>query len=158
MKQIIIGVLIFFGGLGVAYAAQDSYPEEILYPVKVGINEPLGSVVMINSVTEAELQAKLFAKRVVEVSGSDKGSILDEDTTKEQRVDINKQFNKAFDLIKEVEKDMGIAEATVAREVMEEAIDYYMQSNTLHNKEIRNDLELYSKIMTESLIETSLRD
>lgn len=148
---------LFFSGLGVAYASQVSYPGEVLYPVKVGVTEQIESVVTVDTASEAELQAKLFAERIEEVAKLHEKGQFNSEVANEHRKKIGERFQKAFNLIEELEENGDMAEATVARAIMQTAIEYHMHSDALSDRAISHDLDLYSKIMTESFISTSTK-
>jgi hypothetical protein len=59
-------LLVVFVGGGTASAAQGSLPGDLLYPVKVSINEKVESALAPDIAAKAEVQAKLAERRVEE--------------------------------------------------------------------------------------------
>ncbi len=58
--------VLIFGGVGTAAAAQGSLPGDILYPVKLSINEAVEVALATTPVARAEVSAKLAERRVEE--------------------------------------------------------------------------------------------
>ncbi|HEV7449426.1 MAG TPA: DUF5667 domain-containing protein [Candidatus Paceibacterota bacterium] len=59
-------LLVVFAGAGTAAAAQGSLPGDLLYPVKVSINESIEVALATTPVAKAEVSAKLAERRVEE--------------------------------------------------------------------------------------------
>lgn len=65
MPLIAIFAAVLIGG-GTSLAAQGSVPGDLLYPVKVGVNENIRSAIAVGADSEARLEAKLLEERVQE--------------------------------------------------------------------------------------------
>jgi hypothetical protein len=61
-----IAALILSISGGVSYAAEDSAPGDLLYPVKVSVNEKVESSLALSSEAKAAVEAKLAARRLKE--------------------------------------------------------------------------------------------
>ncbi len=57
-------LLLFFGGI--SYAAEDSLPGDLLYPIKVYVNEEVGAVLARSSEAKASLAVKKALRRLEE--------------------------------------------------------------------------------------------
>lgn len=69
MKTMSMAVLalVLVGG-GTTFAAQQSLPGDLLYPVKIGFNDEVRAALALNANAEAELQTDLFEERVKEAT------------------------------------------------------------------------------------------
>lgn len=65
MIGIIVAVLVALGG-GVSVAAQNSLPGDVLYPVKVGINEPVMLALSFSDKGKAAYESELAGRRLSE--------------------------------------------------------------------------------------------
>lgn len=61
-------VIFLVAGTGVSYAAQDTIPGDMLYPVKVSVMEPLQRSLAFSAEAKAELDARLALRRLEEVT------------------------------------------------------------------------------------------
>lgn len=61
-----LAVALVFGGVSTAAAAQDALPGDVLYPVKISINEAVEVALATTPVARAEVSAKLAERRVEE--------------------------------------------------------------------------------------------
>lgn len=90
---IIIALLI---GGGVSAVAEQSLPGDVLFPVKVNVNENVRSFLAISDEAEANLQAKLAEKRLEEAE-----KLAAEDNFKEDvRVRLEENFDKHADKVR----------------------------------------------------------
>lgn len=65
MPMLAIAAILLVGG-GTSFAAQGSVPGDMLYPIKVGVNENVRSALAVTAESEARLQAQLLTERVRE--------------------------------------------------------------------------------------------
>lgn len=65
MPLVLILALLASGG-GVSYAAQNSLPGDVLYPVKVDVNEPIAGVFQFGTQAQAQWNAELAQTRLQE--------------------------------------------------------------------------------------------
>jgi hypothetical protein len=61
----LIAILIFVGA-GVSFAAQSSLPGDVLYPVKVSVNEPVRSLFAVSAQAKADLDLQFAQARLEE--------------------------------------------------------------------------------------------
>ena len=64
---LVLALAVLFGG-GASFAAEGSLPGELLYPVKVGVNERVGEVLAFSTEAKANFEAKLAARRAEEMA------------------------------------------------------------------------------------------
>lgn len=81
--------LLFVGG-GVSFASQGSLPGDLLYPVKVNINEKIEQAFTLTSDGSANLQVRLAERRLEEAEKLALTGKLDEDT----RLEVEERFDK----------------------------------------------------------------
>lgn len=65
MKATLLATVLLLGG-GTTVAAQYAVPGDVLYPVKVGVNENVRGAFAVGANAEARLQADLLAERIEE--------------------------------------------------------------------------------------------
>lgn len=82
---------------GTSFAAASSLPGEILYPVKININEKVAAVLALNDSAKAELETKLAAKRLEEAE-----TLAAEGRLKEElRIELEQRFSEHADRVKD---------------------------------------------------------
>lgn len=74
--------LLFVGG-GVSFAAQGSLPGDALYPVKVNFNEKIEATLSVSAESNANLEAKLAERRLIEAEKLAGDNKLDAETSLE---------------------------------------------------------------------------
>jgi hypothetical protein len=74
-------VLVVFAGAGTAAAAQGALPGDILYPVKVSVNEAVEVALATTPVAKAQVQATLAQRRVEEAEALSQNGKLTPDTS-----------------------------------------------------------------------------
>lgn len=158
MNTVFVGTLALAGGLSVTMAAQAAQPGDILYPIKTEVNESVASAMTLTKAERTELEAKQFATRIDEVMALDRAGTLDTDTLIVVRSEIQEQFTVAFTHIQELEAQQNVRAAATARAIMQTAIDYYLVSEIVPNQMLRDDLQVYSELMTQSLIATAVQE
>ena len=62
---IFLVITMLFGG-GVSFAAENSLPGSLLYPIKVGVNERVGEVLALSTEAKANYEAKIAVRRMKE--------------------------------------------------------------------------------------------
>lgn len=65
MTAALIAIMLMVGG-GTSYMAEGAVPGDLLYPVKIEVNENVKSVLAFSNEAEAKLQAELVAERLEE--------------------------------------------------------------------------------------------
>ncbi|MES2470833.1 MAG: DUF5667 domain-containing protein [Patescibacteria group bacterium] len=95
-------VLVFVAGsVGTSYAAEKAVPGDILYPIKVNINEPLRSAVAVKKEAKAEWEAKKAERRLTEARILASEGKLNES----KRKDIEAKFNLHSEKFSELSKE-----------------------------------------------------
>ncbi len=79
---VVIPLIIILSGGGVVFASQDSLPNDILYPIKVKILEPVEGALTFSQTEKAKYQSKLAKTRLVEAQTLAKEKKLDDSTEK----------------------------------------------------------------------------
>jgi len=81
---LIIFTIVGTGG-GVVFASQDSLPDDVLYPVKVKVVEPIRGYMIASSKEKALYESELASKRLIEAETlANKGTL---DKNKEKKID-----------------------------------------------------------------------
>ncbi|HRH55850.1 MAG TPA: DUF5667 domain-containing protein [Candidatus Paceibacterota bacterium] len=71
-------VLVIAGGTQASLAAEGSLPGDLLYPLKVSLNEPVAMVLSVSSEQKAELSARFASRRVDEATALSSEGKLDD--------------------------------------------------------------------------------
>lgn len=77
---VVIPLIIILSGGGVVFASQDSLPNDILYPIKVKILEPVEGALTFSQTEKAKYQSNLAKTRLVEAQTLAKENKLDDST------------------------------------------------------------------------------
>lgn len=106
-----LSAFILFSGTAVSFAAQNSLPGDLLYGVKVGINERVGRMLAINDVDKANYEITLANRRLEEtVALKAKGTLNNEINTK-----LQNNFNEHTVIAQtEIIKVSGSGQATAS--------------------------------------------
>lgn len=78
-----IPMIIILSGGGVVFASQDSFPNDILYPVKVKVLEPMEGAFKFSKIEKARYQSELAKNRLIEAQTLAKENNLDDSTEEE---------------------------------------------------------------------------
>ncbi len=90
-------LLLLVGGGTTGIVAEKSLPGDVLYPVKIHINENFESAVAFTAKSDAEVSVKHAAKRLAEAQKlKEKGKL-----SSEQSQELKDAFNAEFKLVKE---------------------------------------------------------
>ena len=106
---VFLAIALLFSG-GVSFAAEGALPGDLLYPVKVGVNENVGQVLAFSTEAKAKYEAKIANKRVIEAE-----RLVDEGKMTPERADeLNARFEiraeKARERFSKLEESMpGVA-------------------------------------------------
>ena len=93
MTALILIALLVSGGT--SFAAESSLPGDILYPIKVEVNENVRSAFAVSDKSEATLQTNLTERRLEEASLLAELGKLDAQTSQEIGVRLAKHYNNA---------------------------------------------------------------
>lgn len=102
--------VVLLVGSGTAYAAEGALPGEVLYPVKIYVNESVKVSLATTPAKEAEVHATLAERRVVEAQELAAEGRLDATTTEALALDIEKHVAVAeakADEAEETDKGKG---------------------------------------------------
>ena len=100
---IIIPLIVILSGGGVVFAATDSLPNSILYPIKVNVLEPVEGMLATSPKLKAKYESNLAKKRLVEAETLASLGKLDISTENKLNVLIEnhtKALNSALDKVK----------------------------------------------------------
>lgn len=86
--------LLFVGG-GVSFAAQGSLPGDVLYPIKVNINEKVETVLNVSSEAKAGLEVRLAERRLEEAEKLTSREDLNEETKEEIKARFDEHASRA---------------------------------------------------------------
>ncbi len=90
-KRMTIAILIAILMSGsVSYAAEGTVPGDILYPIKIHVNENVESAFAVSSEADARLRAEFAERRIMEAEALHEESRLDEKT----KIKLSAQFNE----------------------------------------------------------------
>lgn len=135
-------LLLLVGGGTTGIVAEKSLPGDVLYPVKININENFESAVAFTAKSDAEVSVKHAAKRLAEAQKlKEKGKL-----SSEQSQELKDAFNAEFKLVKEnVSKVRSKGDTKSADE-----IDSKFENNIKEHSEIAVELDVnYSDVSDE---------
>ncbi len=122
MPFIILALVAMLGG-GTAFAAQGSLPGDLLYPVKVNVNEELQSAFTFNEEAKANLELNHAEERVNEAIRSEaKGKLSDE-----TKLTIEDQIARHTEQINEIAKKLEVRGNVQAAEAVRSHLDGYIE-------------------------------
>jgi len=87
-------ILALFVGGGASFAAEGSIPGDILYPVKVNVNEKVGSWVRLSDEAEARWNVRLVEERLIEAEELAANGKLDADARVRLEANFERHANK----------------------------------------------------------------
>ena len=73
---IILILALMFGGGGVSYAAEGAVPGDVLYPIKVSVNEEARDLVTFSPEAKADWESRLVERRLEEAEKLVEGDAL----------------------------------------------------------------------------------
>ncbi|HEY0964421.1 MAG TPA: DUF5667 domain-containing protein [Candidatus Paceibacterota bacterium] len=113
MKTMPIAVLamLLVGG-GTTFAAQNAVPGDLLYPVKIGVNENVRAALAFDANAKAQLEADLFEERVEEAAKLQAEGRLTGETAAKVAANLKTQAKVTADAI--AKSDAAVAADTTA--------------------------------------------
>ena len=106
MRMALAGLVLFvFAGTSTVSAAQGALPGDLLYPVKVSVNEKVEVALAPTPAAKAEVQVRLAERRVDEARELSVRGRLDEKTAKILTDDFDKHSAQALALTEPGEQD-----------------------------------------------------
>lgn len=110
---------------------------------------------LLTASVSAQMHAKQFADTVKKLQHDfDRGS-LDTTAVMARRDQIAYSFAESYEHIKELEAAYEYEEAMVARDIIDVAIQHYLETHAAYVPSLSNDLHVYSKFLTETHIQNS---
>ena len=101
---VFVAALIFMFTGGTAYAAQGALPGDPLYPIKVGVTEPLQGALATTPQAKAEWSVELAQRRLQEASTLASQGRLNNNTSNEIQTNLDAQVQVAATQTKELQK------------------------------------------------------
>lgn len=102
---LLIALMVTAGGT--SFAAQNAVPGELLYPVKIGLNENLRGAVAFDANAKAELHAALLAERLEEAQTLADEGRLEGSLAIQVRKNIEAQFDRTYLASAEANAEVG---------------------------------------------------
>lgn len=128
---IVIIIALLLGG-GTSFAAENALPGDILYSVKVNINEKVQEMAAISAQSEAEVQANIATRRLSEMEKLASENRLSTSTAMELKAEFKDHSGKSKMKIEEIAKKDGEKEAA--------KISSDIEASLLAHKDILNGL------------------
>lgn len=174
---IAIIIALLLGG-GTSFAAENSLPGDILYPVKIHVNENVEELVAVSDTSEAKLQAKLAGRRLEEAEKLAVEGKLSAETSTELKAGFEDHSQKSKEHIAKIKEagDMDASEEASSdlevalgmhenvlsnikdsRSDMKDFISGILDSVRLHSKEVSDDrISMESKMFAEGDVKTKV--
>jgi hypothetical protein len=111
----IIPLVIILSGTSIVFASENILPNNILYPIKVGIIEPVEGAISFSLKAKAKHESILAEKRIIEaekLASEDKLDLYTENKINNLISRHTSALNKAIDKIDASKKDQEIEEIT----------------------------------------------
>ncbi|PJE76161.1 hypothetical protein COV04_01360 [Candidatus Uhrbacteria bacterium CG10_big_fil_rev_8_21_14_0_10_48_11] len=119
---IALALLLLFGG-GTSYAAEQSLPGDILYPVKVSVNEPFRGLFAVGNEAEANWQAQIVERRLNEAVTLASENKLSQAAIKSLAVNIQEHTKQANEKAVQLEDSGNSTAATNIRSDLEASLN-----------------------------------
>lgn len=97
-------LVLLVGGSGVSYAAEGSLPGEVLYPVKVHVNESVRGWVSVSEEAKADWEARRALRRLEEAEKLAVAARLNEETRVQIEANFERHANKVEERIEKFEE------------------------------------------------------
>ena len=123
MTAFLLIALLISGGT--SFAAESAIPGDILYPIKVEVNENIQSAFALSDKSEATLQTHLAEKRLEEASLLAEQGALDADVSTEISARLAKHYNKAREHSDRSETEGDIETSATVRASLEGSFRTY---------------------------------
>ncbi|MBI5138179.1 MAG: hypothetical protein HZA95_00045 [Candidatus Vogelbacteria bacterium] len=174
MASAFVMILLLIGG-GVSYAAEGALPGDVLYSVKVSLNEPILTAMASSAKEKASVAVKLAVRRLEEVEALATGKKLDFDTedilTKQFEAFADKADEHSVKLAERTEDRADAAELSTRLEVAlnahEQILSKIIEKETASSSKIvkvkekvrsRIDRSVMNRINVEAKVGTDPRE
>ncbi|OGG41361.1 hypothetical protein A2837_02485 [Candidatus Kaiserbacteria bacterium RIFCSPHIGHO2_01_FULL_46_22] len=114
-----IMVIVLLAGGGTSYAAEAAVPGDVLYPVKIEVNENIRSAFAISNEAEAKLQARLAEERLEEAEELSARGELTTEHAAYLGLRIKAHYDEAKELSAEAAADGNQEASTTVRSSLE---------------------------------------
>lgn len=88
-KYFALASIVIFGGATVSFAAQNSLPGDLLYPIKVNVNEKIVAKLQTDDLAKASYEISLANRRLEEASALKARGIFNDEIKKEVQDNFN---------------------------------------------------------------------
>ncbi len=116
-----LAVTLLVGG-GVSYAAEDTLPGDVLYSIKVNINEEVHGLLAFSEKTAVEWESERAGRRLDEAEKLAVAGRLDADTQQKLAVQFEAHAQKVSEKIKKFEDKNDLTSATLASANLETSL------------------------------------
>ncbi len=125
---VFVGILLLlvFGG-GVSFAANESLPGDLLYSIKVGVNEKVLGAVIFSEKAKIELEASLATRRLEEAEALTLSGKINEDLQVKIGNDFEKHSKKVSDGISRLESNTNSMDASDINSKFESSLQAHEQ-------------------------------
>lgn len=100
-------IVMTLAGTGVTYAAEDAAPGDVLYPVKVHVNENVGSAFAFSEERKAKWEARLAERRLEEAEKLAAKGELDQEMRERLEEKFTKHANKVSERVEKLGERLG---------------------------------------------------
>lgn len=105
MNLLITGFIALAGVFGASVTASSSLPGDVLYPVKVHVNENVKHALAVTAEQEAEVSTEIIATRAEEMRTLESEGKLDAETRAQLSADIQAEIELWNDMEEEMKAD-----------------------------------------------------
>jgi len=92
---------------GTSFAAESALPGDILYPIKVNVNEKAQEIIAVSNESETKVQAKLAGRRLEEAEKLAVSGKLNAETSKDLKARFEEHSNKAKEYQTKAQEEKG---------------------------------------------------
>lgn len=119
MAALLISVVV---GGGVSFAAENSLPGDLLYAIKININEEVRAALAVSNVAKADLEARLAERRIEEAEKLAERGELNEEKRAELESKLRNHAERAKEKIAKLEDENDFEDAAEADSNLEIAL------------------------------------
>lgn len=158
----LILIVLMIGG-GTSYAAQGSVPGDVLYPIKVEVNENIESAFAFSHSQEAQLQADLLAERLKEAETLHAKGELNATVSADLKSRIEEHFKEAVNENTKAEADGDVETAVAVRASLKATLATYAEIFARVDSEagtkgsVITDIKNFTSVKAESEATSSTR-
>ncbi|OGF69211.1 hypothetical protein A2643_04095 [Candidatus Nomurabacteria bacterium RIFCSPHIGHO2_01_FULL_39_220] len=119
----IISIVVIFSGIGVSFAAERALPGDILYPVKVGVNEEARGLVALSDEKKVKWLATVAERRIEETETLVKENRLDSSAKDKIEKNFEEKTKKIEEKLKSIAEKSNSVEAEEVSRNLENALE-----------------------------------